>query len=357
MKSNNNGFLYPVVDKTKCIDCGLCDRSCPVLTQNKSNGEHKKAIAVQAKDGSVVEKSSSGGAFYLLASEVINEGGYVCGVEVDKSNKIRHTIVNDFEGLERLLGSKYVQSEIGETYTSVKALLNSGKKVMFSGTPCQVNGLLSFLGAKYKNLLTVDVICHGVSSPYVWDRYMDHQERKHCSKVVGVNFRKKTIDWKNSGMELRFENGQIYFKPMKDDAFFHQFLKNLCLRETCYACEFKGHNRNSDITIGDFWGKDELYPELDGDRGYSLIIANTDQAKAVIEANSHLKEGYEVELVKALKYNGAYWDSVEKTPYRNDYIKSISRKPFDKATNKYLRKISIKRRMRYYFKKIKLLLK
>ena len=353
LRCNNDGFWYPILDEVRCAKCGLCIQSCPVLTQKEYSEYEKKVFAIQAKDEGVVEKSSSGGAFYLLASKIIKDGGYVCGVEVDKDSKIRHTIVADLEGLDRLLGSKYVQSEIGEIYTSVQALLNSEKKVLFSGTPCQVSGLLSFLGKKYDNLLTVDVICHGVSSPYIWQRYIEYQENKHKSKVVNVSFRDKTNGWKNYGMRLSFGNGESYFNPMRNDAFLSQFIENLCLRETCYACEFKGYSRNSDITLGDFWGKDESYPELKGDKGHSLVIVNTEKGKAVIEANADLNEGYEVGIEKVLQHNNAYFYSVEQSPYRTRYIKSVTRQPFDKATKKYLRIISLKRRVRFYLRKFK----
>ena len=354
---HSDGFLYPDVDTARCLDCGLCDKSCPVLEKKHKDSTIKKAFAVQASDCDIVEKSSSGGMFYLLASDVLKKGGYVCGVEVDAKNKIRHAIVDDLENLNRLFGSKYVQSEVGDVYISIKKLLESGKIVLFSGTPCQVSGLKAFLNKDYNNLLTVDVICHGVPSPYAWEKYLELQEKKFGSKIVGVNFRKKTTSWKNYGMELRFANGDIYFEPGRNDAYLIQFFENLCLRETCYSCEFKGANRSSDITIGDFWGKDEVCPELAGERGLSLVIVNTSKGQDAFNTTEHSRSSREVETTKALKYNGAYWDSVKKPRYRDGFIKDLAKKPFDKATYKYVRKIARERKILFYIRKIKKIIK
>ena len=353
LETDDAGFKYPTVDKDKCINCNLCDKACPILSNKSNSNQSKKVFAVQSCDNAVLEKSSSGGAFYLLASEIVKKGGYVCGVEISNDNKVRHSIVDNLKDLDKFLGSKYVQSDIGNTYLEVKKLLDNGAQVLFSGTPCQVNGLKIFLNKEYENLLTVDLICHGVPSPYVWEKYLEFQEKKHGSKIVSVKFREKRINWINSGIELKFSNGDTYFEVMKNDAFFLHFLKNFCLRESCYACEFKGDNRFSDITIGDFWGVDRLYPELYNDKGVSLAILNTDKGVYTFENNPYLKNCLEVNLDKALKYNEAYWLPVEGFKYRNAFVKELRKKPFDKVTRKYLRKLATRQRLYSYFNKIK----
>lgn len=351
--SDRYGFYCPSVNINECVNCGLCDKSCPVLAKKRELIQVKKTIAVTVTDKEVLNHSSSGGAFYLLASAIINRGGYVCGAEISQDNIVRHRIVNNLKDLSKLLGSKYVQSDTGNMYSDIKKLLDNEDLVLFSGTPCQVNGLTAFLGRDYENLLKIDLICHGVSSPYVWKKYVEFQENKYHSKVVRVFFRKKTEGWSRSGMELTFENGAVYFQPMANDLYFKQFLSDVCLQDCCYSCEFKGAHRSSDITIGDFWGVEKLYPELYDVNGVSLLIANTDKGVCAIREDNKLCDCKEVDLKFATQYNSAYWQAVQKNRYRDAYIKELANKSFDKVTEKYIKKIKLRRRVASYIYKIK----
>jgi len=357
MKADKNGFLRPVADMEKCIDCGLCDKACPVLVKNKKKIQVKKVVAVTSEDNKILNNSSSGGAFYLLADAIIQKGGYVCGAKIGSDNIVRHSIVNDLSGLCSMLGSKYVQSDTTGIYSEIKNLLNDGKLVLFSGTPCEVGGLNAFLCKAYDNLFTVDLICHGVPSPRVWQKYVEFQENKFNSKVIGVSFRRKTNGWKYSGMELTFENDSAYFQPMANDPFFIQYLNNLSLRCSCYSCEFNGFNRCSDITIGDFWGVEKFYPELYNEMGVSLIIANTEKGLRMIGEARGLEKAPEVELNNSVKYNTAYWGSVERNKYRDAFIQALDKMPFDKAVNKYVKKIKTRKRIASYVYRIKKLIK
>lgn len=357
LKQTDSGFKYPQADTDKCIDCSLCDKVCPVLAENKGNIRVKKAFAVQAVDSSIVTKSSSGGAFYLLSVSVIKNGGSVCGVEIDKDNYVHHTIVDNIDDLYRLMGSKYVQSDVGNVYSEVKKLLSEGKQVLFSGTPCQVNALYSFLGKSYDNLLTVDVICHGVPAPYVWQKYVDFMEEKYGAEIVDVRFRSKPNGWNNFGLKLKFNNGKEYFASAREDAYLALFLANICLRKTCYSCEFKGGNRMADITIGDFWGIEKIYPELYNDRGISLVVVNTDKGICAIDNEPWLCGSPEVDFDKAIQYNSAYYISVERSKYSESFRESLEKMPFDKAVSKCLIKIRAKGRIASYFQRIKRMLK
>lgn len=357
LKENASGFRYPEADVESCIDCGLCDKSCPILKEEKGGAKPLRTLGVRAADENIVLKSSSGGAFYLLSSAVLNNGGCVCGAAIDENNYVYHKVVDNFEALRGLLCSKYVQSDLKNVYSEVKEFLKKGRQVLFSGTPCQVNGLYSFLGKDYDQLLTVDLICHGVPSPYVWKKYVAFMERKYDSKITCVNFRHKENGWERSGLKLDFANGKTYFGAMKDDFFIIQFLQNLCLRESCYSCEFKGMNRAADITIGDFWGVRNSYPELYSDKGVSLLVVNTQKGLRTVEKEPQLCNEPYVDFDKAVQNNSAYSISVEKSRYGKAFVKALEKMPFDKAVNKYVKKLMLKRRLASYLYRIKKIIK
>lgn len=269
------GFYRPCVDNNICIDCFLCQKVCPTNTIPMHNNSPKEVFACFVKDEEIRSNSSSGGFFSQIANYFLNEGGIVFGAGFDENLQIEHFGVNTNKDLIKLRASKYVQSYIGNTFKQVKQLLTQGKKVLFSGTPCQISGLMGYLGnMDRQNLLLIDLVCHGVPSPKLYNDFLSYLQNEYLSKPVKVNFRYKPNGWKSFGMRVDFANSEIYFKDLFEDPYLIGFLKNFFLNPACYTCQFANTNRPGDITIADFWGyhnNDELF---DDDKGITLVITN-----------------------------------------------------------------------------------
>lgn len=282
MKEDKEGFLYPEVNLADCIDCGLCEKVCPVLHPAKE----RRPVAVYAAkhyDDNIRLASSSGGVFTFIAEKVIDEGGVVFGVRFNDQGEVIHDYVETKEKLSCFRGSKYVQSRIGDTYKLVLHFLQSGRKVLFSGTSCQIAGLKLFIRREYDNLLTVDVICHGVPSPKVWKKYLTEITSKECSQVTNISFRDKQKGWKNFSLKVDMKGKRVYLRSFKLDLYFDLFLSNIILRPSCYSCPAKSGKSCSDITLGDFWGIENILPELDDDKGCSVALLYNPKSKYFIE--------------------------------------------------------------------------
>ena len=288
IENSDDGFLYPVINHAKCVNCGVCSRSCPIISLNppyKYNHE-SPCYSAYHKEVGVRMKSSSGGLFYTLATNVIEKGGCVYGAGWMDDMVLRHQKAEDKDSLMKLMRSKYVQSDTSEVYQDVREELKSGREILFSGTPCQVAALKSFLGNKeYPQLLTVDVICQGVPSPVIFRKYLDAQEEKYGSKVVDVVFRTKEKGWRCGLLLLLLllaDGREIELKYKKND-YYHAFLKNYFLRESCYSCQFKQCNKGcfSDITLADFWRIGTVVPFKceSYDKGVSAVLTNTEKGK------------------------------------------------------------------------------
>lgn len=278
MREDNEGFWYPQVDKDKCINCGLCEKICPIIN-NKERVNEIKAYACINKDEKIRAKSSSGGIYTLLAECIINNGGVVFGARFDEELNLVHSYTDNIQGLEQFRGSKYLQSRIGQSYKKAKEFLEKDIKVLFSGTPCQISGLLSYLSKEYENLICIDIICHGVPSPKVFKLYRDELEKKYGSTTQRIDFRCKDYGWKLFCVLLSFNNNTQYMKDLNNDVYMNGFLQNLYLRPSCYECKSKTLNRLSDITIADFWGIQNIASELDDDKGTSLVLVNSNKGK------------------------------------------------------------------------------
>lgn len=323
MITDNEGFLYPNVDSTICIDCGLCEKVCPVINQN-SPKEPLSVYAAKNNDEEIRLKSSSGGIFTLLAEKVIAEGGVVFGAKFDADWNVVHDYTETVEGLAAFRGSKYVQSEIGNNYRIAKQFLSDGRKVLFSGTPCQIAGLKRFLRKEYDNLLTVDVVCHGVPSPMVWNKYKDEIVRKTVSnleciapnnsqpRISNVNFRDKTAGWKNylcTYSILEASNNTIITNNHTEDAYMRLFLANYSLRPSCYYCPSKAGKSGSDMTLGDCWGIKRINKSFDDNKGVGVYIVHN---------NNELLDIFHQES-QCLKLTSNYLDN-----YNRSYNKSTS---------------------------------
>lgn len=259
------------------------------------------AYACYNRESEIQKQSSSGGIFYLLAREVIKKGGIVFGVCYNKNWEAEHAEAETMEGIQLFMGSKYLQSTVGVSYSRVKMFLEQGRYVLFSGTPCQIAGLYSCLGKKYEKLLTVDLICHGVPSNLVWKKYL----QKICrgKAIKNINFRDKSSGWLDYGMKIEFEDGTVYRKDRKTDIFMRGFLSDLTLRPSCYECPFKEEADKADITIGDYWHVGVDMPQMYSHMGTSLVLVRTENGKKYWESIKEFLESQEVKKEKIYKSN------------------------------------------------------
>ncbi len=284
---DEEGFLYPHVDSSRCIQCGLCEAVCPMLKKRDQPLAEKQVFACRNKTLETRIASSSGGVFPLLAERVIQEGGAVFGAVAEGSH-IRHRCARTPAEADAFRGSKYVQSEMGDCFRQAKALLEEGKKVLFSGTPCQIAGLKGFLRREYDSLLTVDCVCLGVPSPGVWEKYAAFRAQEAGAPIRTVSFRDKRTGFSDYSISLSFENGTDYSVPHGQDPYWKGFNSLLFLRPACHSCRFKGLSRSSDITLGDYWGVETRFPGFEDGKGVSLVITNTPAGAAAFDA---IKEG------------------------------------------------------------------
>jgi len=331
---DNEGFWYPQIEQNKCIKCGRCIKVCPII--NKSTVDNQPcAYACINKDEFIRLESSSGGLFTLIAEEIINNGGVVFGAGFNEQFEVYHSYVETKDDLDKFRGSKYVQSNTGYTYKQVKDFLNQGRKVLFTGTPCQIGGLKSYLSRNYNNLICVDFICHGVPSPLVWKKYIEFRKENAASEIRRIAFRKKDKSWKRYSVSFLFKNGTEYKETYDKDLFMKVFLKDICLRPSCYACEFKTLHRQSDITLADFWGIQNVLPEMDDDKGTSLVIINSTIGQSVFNKIKDKIIYKKVDINQAIRYNPAAVKSSKYNPRRESFFQELDKLPFDQLVKKY----------------------
>ena len=334
MQSDSEGFWYPTVDSNNCVECGLCEKVCPMLCKAEVNND-PQVYACRNKDESVRLLSSSGGLFTLIAGQTISNRGVVFGASFNQDFTVSHSYVETIEKLEGLRGSKYVQSKIGDTYIQVKYFLSQGQQVLFSGTPCQIGGLKAFLQNDYENLFCVDIICHGVPSPKVWQKYVAYRENRAKSTTRRISFRRKDSGWKRYSVSFSFENNTEYLQTLDKDLYMQAFLSDICLRPSCYACNFKTLHRQSDITLADFWGIQHMLPEMDDDRGTSLLLLNSNNGKKMFESIKNQVAYKEVGMNQAIAYNQPAIKSALQNPKRKTFFIELDQMAFDKLVNRH----------------------
>ena len=326
MQNDRDGFLHPKINQRTCLDCRMCEKICPVLSDVKNTSFEKIAYACYTKDENIRLKSSSGGIFTELAQLVIKQGGVVFGAAFSGDFlSVEHIVVDNVDELEKLRGSKYVQSDIRNTYKKAETYLKQKRLVLFTGTPCQIAGLNSFLKKSYDNLITQDLICHGVPSPLVWKKYVEYQKEKSNSDIKKISFRDKKHGWKEFGVLFDFKDNSEYLQTFSKDIYMHGFLKNYYLRKSCYNCKFKDGKGNSDITLADFWGIEDVFPEMDDDKGTSLVIVNSEKGQSFFDklSGSIVFKETSVEITKM--YNSAYNESAGLPKERKRVLKCITR--------------------------------
>lgn len=318
MHEDENGFVYPGIDYTKCIQCGMCKTICAYQNPTEMMFP-QRAYAGYNEDKESIMKSASGGLFAVLATSVINHGGVVVGAAyVNHENllSVSHIVVENIEDLEKLQGSKYVQSNIENCYKDIKAYLEQERIVLFSGTPCQIDATKRFLGKKYDNFYTVDIICHGVPAQKTWRIYLDWLSKKTKKNIEKFNFRDKNAGWEN--FEILINNGDGKKKTScvniscKESAFYQDFLDANIYRENCYSCKYAQNYRVGDITIGDYWGIRKVHPEFMcmknwisiSKMGISCVLVNSEKGQVLIDDFSDGFCKCDTTIENVFKYNG-----------------------------------------------------
>lgn len=347
MVCDKDEFKYPQIDEDLCIHCNLCKKVCPILKDIKiENDIH--AYACINKNNEVRKNSSSGGIFYLLAENILSKNGVVFGARFNDDFDVVHDYIEKIEDISLFQGSKYVQSTIHISYKKVKDFLENNRLVLFTGTPCQIEGLLGYLQKDYSNLITQDIICHGVPSPKVFKLYKESIKKKYDRNIKNIYFRKKTNGWQDFNMRIEFDD--IKYESSHDhDDYMRAFLKDLSLRESCYQCDAKKIHRLSDITLADFWGIDNVIPEMNDDMGTSLVIVNSLKGNQIFSDIKNKMIFKEVDYKKSVSFNIALNQSVTRPKNRELYLNNVTINNFSKITNKYAKTTILMR----FIKKVK----
>ncbi len=305
LEKDANGFLLPRVQAENCIHCGLCNRVCPLEQEKIAKTPQSRVFACVHEDPEMLSLATSGGVFGALATHVLEQGGVVYGCAYTGHLQATHIRVETKDALRRLYGSKYLQSNVANTFRECETDLKAGRRVLYSGTPCQIAGLKQFLQTRYSNLLTVDIVCHGVASQDYFDKFIAYLEEKAGATCTDYSFRsKKNAGWSVAGMAdfqkpngNHFQKKQYYFS----NYYYYHYLSCSVYRESCYSCKYASLQREGDITLGDFWGIEGLSIPLSVEKGCSLVLANNAAAADLLEQLP--LEMTEVPMETAVKHN------------------------------------------------------
>lgn len=355
-KMDKEGFYYPEVEVEHCIDCGICEKVCPVLNQgNPTFPLH--IYAVRNPNESVRMHSSSGGFFSMLADKMLSEDGLVYAARFNDSFEVFHSLLDNVDGMNLFRGSKYVQSRIGNCFKEVQKELVSGRKVFFTGTPCQVSALRLFLRKEYDDLFTAEVVCHGVPSPGVWLEYLEELKRnKNIHQIKDVCFRNKETGWKHYSFSVEYlKNGktQRFSEYYTQNVYMKGFTQNFFLRPSCFQCPCKSNKSGADLTMGDFWGVQTYRPDLDDDKGTSFVFLNT--KKAVNLAAMLHAEFTEIDYNEVVKGNPSIVSSSVSPEKREYFFLNRKKKTITKLMNNLTRPpfiLNLKLSMYYFLKKV-----
>ena len=341
-KTDNEGFWYPEVDMQKCVDCGLCEKVCPILQIDKikkNDFETPKCFAAQSKNLESLFNSTSGSAFAGFAEKIYRDGGYVGGAVFNEDYSVRQLISNDKADLEQLRNTKYVQSNSEGFYLTVQKLLKEGNKVLVCGLPCQMAALRTFLRKDYENLIIVDLICLGINSPKILPAYLHWKEELHGSKLVYYKAKNKELGWRQLTTKLVFENGDVEYDKKDTNYFTHGFIgTHAFARPSCYECVFKGTPRIADITIGDFWGAEKyIGKEYDNDLGTSCILINSQKGLSFYESVRSKFKDKEVKYESVLAGNKALVNSLSRPNLnREQFYGDLTNLSFGDFAKKYI---------------------
>ena len=333
MQSDHEGFLYPIIDTNNCIDCGLCEKVCPVINQSEAQTPLKVYAAIN-KNENIRQQSSSGGIFTVLAHNTIARNGVVFGVKFNKQWEVVFDYTESIDGIAQFRGSKYVQATVGDAFINAEKFLKEGREVLFCGTPCQIAGLKKFLRKEYSNLLTVDIICHGVPSPKVWNRYLQETcskllKKTEITEIETISFRSKITGWRRYSFLLKARSNSkkdviTYTQQAQQNTYLRGFIADLYLRPSCHNCPSKLGKSHSDITIADFWGIENIDKEINYENGVTAIFINNSKGEEYCKLTGcDIKEFTYEDVVK---YNSARLKSSKMHKDRENFFKNIDKK-------------------------------
>lgn len=334
MREDREGFLQPHIDTDTCIKCHKCEKTCPIISPITIPTDFEtQAFAAINKDEAVRMRSSSGGMFHALAKWTIEQGGAVFGARFNENWEVVHDYTETLEGIEPFMRSKYVQSRIGDTFKQAKQFLDAGRQVLFVGTPCQIGGLKSYLKKEYDNLLAVDLICHGVPSPKVWRASLSETIKE--GKLSDIIFRDKQEGWRGVRLRYTLINSSSSAKDLQYYA--NGFLDNYFLQKCCYNCKFKTVHRNADITLADAWGIENYAPNMDDNKGTSLLLVHTAIGYTILSAIVLQINLLDINITDALKTNKRATTSVSYTKHRTVFYLLINIFPVSIVINGLLK--------------------
>lgn len=350
IEEDQDGFRYPLIDASKCVDCGMCRKVCPYDNMPQRYGEDKYVFGGYSLDKDIRFESTSGGAFSEIVNAYCDENYVIFGAEAD-GLEVFHSYITDKRELGRFRKSKYSQSKIGTAYKDAKRFLKEGKKVLFSGTPCQIAGLKAYLGNMDQDkLLTIEVVCEGVPSPLYVRKLNKHIDNRYGACIESLDYRYTSSSlvaksrWDFEQMKICTSNGKTLRKDRWFNPFWSIWLKHLMSRPSCYECPFTNRERVADITLGDLWGVHIYCPELYGKNGgASLVIGNTEIGKSVIAKAAQNMYGHELKFEDALKYQGPMRKHIPDNPLREEFMTDLrSDMDYKHITNKWADKPSMK---------------
>lgn len=357
MESDEEGFLYPKVNYHKCINCNKCTRVCPIINSSVQTSYERKVYICQNKDEKVRLDSTSGGVFSTLAKYVLDRNGYVFGAKFDKNWKVVHGFTKKEEDLGEFRGSKYVQSYVGDTFQLVKQFLKEDKWVLFTGTPCQIEGLHKYLGKDYERLILMDIVCYSISSPGVWEAYLDHLDKAgkiHKSEVSKIKFRDKTrYGYEYTLMTFYDESGKVLFESgPESNQMLRSFVSNTSTRPSCYDCKFKKINRVSDFTAWDCYNVYTYDTDLDDNKGTSHVLIHNEKAENMLGELSKSLLLKRVDLDKAVKSEPAMIQCANPNINRTAFFQTFQKEdPFNIYFQETIR-THIEKSLRIIFSKI-----
>ncbi len=331
MKADSEGFLYPEVGEG-CNNCGVCEKICPGLNVVVFNEKPREANAVWTNSQEDRARSSSGGFFNILVEYTLSKNGIIFGAAFDGGFNLYHTFGESKEDCLKFAGSKYLQSDIKGTYAKVLKELKGERTVLYSGTPCQIAGLYAFLGKDYDELITCDVVCNGVPSPLVFDKYLKHLENSQSSKAVEVRFKDKRMGWHKPHFTVKFQNGTEFSKNINETEFGRGFGQALFLRPVCGSCQFAKESRVADFTLADFWGLGAKTPfGHKTESGVSLVLINSEKAKEIYKDLPQNFTSVIREFSEATDGNSRLKYPLKHSPNREEFFKAFTSKPFDEV--------------------------
>ena len=340
MHQDNEGFLYPVIDKDKCVECGLCEKVCPVENPIFNNSNTPSVYAAYVNDIQERQKSSSGGVFYVIAKWVIDNGGIVFGSTIDNHNQVYHCAVERTEDLSILRGSKYVQSDLRNVFLEVKEALKLNRYCYFVGTPCQVAGLKACLRKDYANLLTSDLVCHGVPSQWIFDQHISFLERKYNGEIHNYRFRDNKA-WRGCEIfEVERHNGShrtIINPTYHLSPYLYSFMYGMISRYSCYDCKFAIIPRQGDITLADYWGAERLFADIESKSGVSLVLCNTTKGEEILKKIKDSVTLIKSSVEDASRFNANLIHTSDEHPIRDIVYEEIRNKGYKKVAETVFR--------------------